>query len=231
MIVISKTIGRLIAAAVLTVTASTSAVSETVEISYQSLGTSTTLDLPTKIGSVPAGLIEVTADGHTTAALNTTQSDSNASWSAQVNTFLDIQNGAGKYNRGKNDEKKYAKAGYLFSLLDFSDTLSETAAQYNALINYVIWEIMGQGGDKQSTHRLKTQASSNRDYEWLKTHAKQNKDFDWSSTMVVYTESGTRNQEFFAPLPPIATPIPSALFLFGSMALGLLGILTRKRIR
>ena len=46
MIVISKTIGRLIAAAVLTVTASTSAVSETVEISYQSLGTSTTLDLP-----------------------------------------------------------------------------------------------------------------------------------------------------------------------------------------
>ena len=47
--------------------------------------------------------------------------------------------------------------------------------------------------------------------------------------MIVYTENGG-SREFFAPLPPIATPIPSALFLFGSVLLGLLGIATRKKI-
>jgi hypothetical protein len=46
--------------------------------------------------------------------------------------------------------------------------------------------------------------------------------------MVVYTANDGSAREFFTVLPPIATPIPSALFLFGSMALGLFGIVRRK---
>lgn len=63
----------------------------------------------------------------------------------------------------------------------------------------------------------------------LKKSADGYKKFDWSTTMVVYTASDNSAREFFAVLPPIATPIPSALFLFGSMALGLFGLVTRKQ--
>ena len=62
----------------------------------------------------------------------------------------------------------------------------------------------------------------------LKKSADKNKKFDWSTTMVVYTANDGSAREFFAVLPPIATPIPSALFLFGSMALGFFGIVRRK---
>jgi hypothetical protein len=44
--------------------------------------------------------------------------------------------------------------------------------------------------------------------------------------MTVYTSTNLKS-EFFAPLAPIATPIPSAIFLFGSVFLGLFGLVRR----
>ena len=108
--------------------------------------------------------------------------------------------------------------------MDISESLSSTAAKYNALVNYVIWDIIGDVPDLKNRRDKKL-------VKGLKKEADANKKFDWSTTMEVYTanDRGT-TREFFAVLPPIATPIPSALFLFGSMALGLFGIVTRKRL-
>ena len=198
------------------------AVSETVDISYQDAGTSTALN--TTSGSVNAGLNEITIDGNSSLAVNTSNSSTTGSWTATVNSYDDIQNGAGKYNLGRNGKEKYAKAGYLFGLLDLSESLSATAAKYNALVNYVIWDIMGRVPDLDDH-------SDKRTVKALMKQANQNKGFNWSTTMLVYTADDRQTtREFFAPLPPIATPIPSALFLFGSMILGLFGIVTRKRV-
>lgn len=219
-----KTIGKLIGGLAAALLFNITAVAETVEITYEGRGTTTTLDV--KDGAdIRTGAFELTIDGNTTLAITNDNSRHYLNtWDATVNNYNDIQNGAGKYNNHRNDKTKYSQAGYLFTLLDFSETLSETAAKYNALVNYVIWDIMGSvpklndRADRRSAKKLKEQASGQ-------------KDFDWSSTMLVYTSNERlASRELFASVPPpIATPIPSALFLFGSMALGLFGIATRRR--
>jgi DNA phosphorothioation-dependent restriction protein DptG len=144
-------------------------------------------------------------------------------WMATENSYADIQAGAGKYNNGGGKGlEKYAKAGYLFSLLDISESLSDTAAKYNALVNYVIWDIMGSIPELKDKDEKKLAKG-------LRREADANKNFDWSTTMQVYTANDSSTREFFAVLPPIATPIPSALFLFGSMVLGLFGLVTRRQ--
>ena len=221
-----KSIGIFIGSAVAALFISNSAVAETVEITYEGLGTASTLDV--KNGpDITTGLFEVTIDGNTTfAATNSNDRHYLSTWSATVNTYDDVQNGAGKFNNRRNDKTKYSQAGYLITLLDFSETLSATAAKYNALINYVIWDIMG------SVPRLNDR-SDRRQVKSLKQEASKNQNYDWSSTMYVYTSNERlASRELLASVPPpIATPIPSAIFLFGSMALGLFGIATRKRIK
>ena len=205
---------------------SMAAIAAPVEISYQGAGTSTSLETKTS-GSVNAGLNAITVDGTNSLAVNTSNSSMAGTWTATVNDYAAVQAGAGNHNRGPNGDEKYAKAGYLFSLLDVSTSLSSTAAKYNALVNYVIWEIMGTVSKNNQGLSNKREKALAKD---LKRKADQNKKFDWSSTMKVYTANDRKTtREYFAVLPPIATPIPSALFLFGSMALGLLGIVTRKK--
>jgi hypothetical protein len=220
-----KSIGIFIGSTVAALFICNSAVAETVEITYEGLGTASTLDV--KNGpDITTGLFEVTIDGNTTfAATNSNDRHYLSTWSATVNTYDDVQNGAGKFNNAPDDKTKYNQAGYLFTLLDFSATLSATAAKYNALVNYVIWDIMG------FEPRLNDR-SDRRQAKSLKQEASKNQNFDWSSTMYVYTSNERlASRELLASVPPpIATPIPSAIFLFGSMALGLFGIATRKRI-
>ncbi len=221
---ISKiSIGKFFGCAVAALLINGSAVAETVEITYENLGTTTTLDVEGP--DIRTGAYELTIDGDTTSAItNDNSRHSLNTWDATVNTYNDIQNGAGKYNNRRNDKTKYNQAGYLFTLLDFSETLSETAKKYNALVNYVIWDIMG------SVPKLNDR-SERRTAKQLKEQASGQKNFDWSSTMLVYTSNDRlAGRELFASVqPPIATPIPSALFLFGSMALGLFGIAVRRR--
>ena len=200
------------------------AIAGTVEITYEGRGTTTTLDVR-RAPDIRTGAFELTIDGNTTLAVTNDNSDHYLNtWNATVNSYSDIQNGAGKHNNRRNDHTKYNQAGYLFTLLDFSETLSETAAKYNALVNYVIWDIMG------SVPSLQNRADRRVARE-LKREAGLHSNFDWSSTMLVYTSNDRlAGRELFASVsPPVATPIPSALFLFGSMALGLFGIATRKR--
>jgi hypothetical protein len=221
-----KSIGKLLGGTVAALLISSSAIAETVEITYENTGTSATLDVRNG-PDIRTGLFEVTIDGNTTfAATNSNDRHYLSTWSATVNTYDDVQNGAGKFNNRRNDKTKYSQAGYLFTLLDFSESLSATAAKYNALVNYVIWDIMG------SVSSLNSRADR-RVAKDLKSKAQQQSDFDWSNTMRVYTSNEPRlaSRELLASVPPpIATPIPGALFLFGSMALGLFGIATRKRL-
>ena len=209
----SKTLIRLLATGLFALMISTPAISASVEISFQDSGTATR----------NAGVINITADGTPSSALNTSKGGSRGNWTATLNTYDDIQNGAGKFNDGKKAVEKYAQAGYLFGLLDLSASLSKASKKSNALINYVIWDIFGSSNIDTLNKKIRKDA-----YD-LRQTATQYKNFDWSSVMIVYTENGG-SREFFAPLPPIATPIPSALFLFGSVLLGLLGIATRKKI-
>lgn len=217
-------IGKFLSAAVAALLINGTVVAETVEITYENHGTTTTLDVAGP--NIRTGAYQLTIDGDSTLAVtNDNSSHYLSTWDATVNTYSDIQNGAGKHNNRRNDKTKYSQAGYLFTLLDFSETLSETAKKYNALVNYVIWDIMG------SVPKLNDR-SERRTAKQLKEQASGQKNFDWSSTMLVYTSNERlAGRELFASVqPPIATPIPSALFLFGSMALGLFGIATRRRI-
>lgn len=219
------TIGKLIGGTAAALLINFSVLAETVEITYEGLGTTTTLDV---IGSsdITIGAFELTIDGDNRLAVTNDNSRHYLNtWDATVNTYTDVQNGAGKFNNSRNDKTKYNQAGYLFTLLDFSESLSATAAKYNALVNYVIWDIMG------SVPKLDDR-SDRRTAKQLKEQASGQKNFDWSSTMLVYTSTERlASRELFASIqPPIATPIPGALFLFGSMALGLFGIAARKRI-
>lgn len=200
---------------------SMAAIAAPVEISYQGAGTSTSLETKTS-GSVNAGLNAITVDGTNSLAVNTSNSSMAGTWTATVNDYAAVQAGAGNHNRGPNGDEKYAKAGYLFSLLDISESLSDTAAKYNALVNYVIWDIMGSIPELKDKDEKKLAKG-------LRREADANKNFDWSTTMQVYTANDSSTREFFAVLPPIATPIPSALFLFGSMVLGLFGLVTRRQ--
>lgn len=220
-----STVGKIFGCVAVAACFNQSTIAETVEITYENYGTTTTLDV--KNGSdIRTGAYEVTIDGNTTLAVTNDNSRHYLNtWDATVNSYNDVQNGAGKYNNHQRDKTKYSQAGYLFTLLDFSQTLSETAAKYNALVNYVIWDIMG------SVPKL-SDRSDRRTAKQLKEQASKQKTFDWSSTMLVYTSNERlAGRELFASVqPPIATPIPGALFLFGSMALGLFGIATRRRI-
>ena len=224
---ITKAIATVISSVALTLLVSTSTVAAPVDIGYQSAGTSTTLSLKGK-KTVTAGLSDITIDGNSSLALNSSTSSMAGTWVATKNSYADVRAGAGKYNKGSSkDMEKYAKAGYLFSLLDVSTSLSSTAAKYNALVNYVVWEIMGTVSKKKQGLQDKSEKAIAKD---LKDKANKNKKFDWSSTMTVYTANDRKtSSEYFAVLPPIATPIPGALFLFGSMALGLFGIVSRKK--
>ena len=219
-----KTIGQTIAGAALALILSTTVYAAAVDIDYQGVGTSTSLSTYYS-GSVTAGLSQVTIDGNSRLALNTQNQSMTGTWTATEHSYTEIRNGAGKYNYGRNGARKYAQAGYLFSKLDLSESLSAVAAKHNALVNYVIWYIM----DYQAPY-LANRADQNTAYS-LYREAIRKKNFDWSSVMRVYTadDRGT-TREFFAVLPPIATPIPGALFLFGSMALGLFGIVRRKHV-
>ena len=219
-----NSIAILLCSAFISLLFNSSAVAETVEITYENQGTTTTLDV--RGPDIRTGAFELTIDGDTTLAItNDNSSHSLNTWDATVNTYNDIQNGDGKHNRGRNGKTKYSQAGYLFTLLDFSETLSETAKKYNALVNYIIWDIM------DSVPRLNNK-SDRRTANQLRDQARANKSFDWSTTMLVYTSNERlAGRELFASVQaPLATPIPSALFLFGSMALGLFGIATRRRI-
>ena len=223
-----KTISLTITSVALSFLISSTALSAQVTITYDSPGTSTLLTTKVGkgknrvIGTVEAGLSSITVDGNNSLALNTSDSTLIGTWQATANSYADVQAGAGKYNSGATGKESYAKAGYLFSLLNISTSLDATAAKYNALVNYVIWDIMGDVpklNDKQDRKAA----------DKLKKSADGYNKFDWSTAMVVYTANDSSAREFFSVLPPIATPIPSALFLFGSMALGLFGIVTRKK--
>lgn len=219
-----KTIGQSISCVALTLLISTTVSAAAVDIDYQGPGTSTSLSTY-RTGSVTAGLSEVTIDGNSSLAFNTQNKSMTGTWTATENSYADVQNGAGKYNYGRSGATRYAQAGYLFSKLDLSQSLSAVAAKHNALVNYVIWYIM----DHQAPY-LANRRDQNTAYS-LYREATRKRNFDWSNTMRVFTadDRGT-TREFFAVLPPIATPIPGALFLFGSMAVGLLGIVRRKRV-
>ena len=218
-----KTITKTVTGVALTLLISATAFAAVVDIAYSDTGTS--IALPTYYaGSARAGLSEITIDGNSRMAFNTENQRMSGTWTATETSYADVQNGAGKYNSRRGGATKYAQAGYLFSTLDLSDSLSAVAAKHNALVNYVIWYIM----DHQAPY-LANRRDQNKAYNLYRKAGRQS-NFDWSSIMRVYTASDRGNtREFFAVLPPIATPIPGALFLFGSMVLGLFGIVTRKR--
>ena len=215
-----KTLIKFASSLVLSLFISSPALASTVEITYENPGTSIN-----KSGT-NSGLYEMTIDGNTTYAMsddyNTTLG---GTWDATMLTYADVQAGAGKFNLSPGDSVKYSRAGYLFSTLDFSATLSKTAEKWNALVNHVIWNVMGSG---PSLNNSSVNGESSKSLYSLVTNGSYD-NYDWSNTMVVYT-AGALSQEFLAPLPPIATPIPSTLFLFGSMVVGFLGFATRKRI-
>ena len=88
---------------------STAAIAAPVDISYQSAGTSTSLETK-KNGSVNAGLNAITVDGTNSLAVNTSNSSMAGTWEATVNNYAAVQAGAGKYNSGRKGKEKYAKA-------------------------------------------------------------------------------------------------------------------------
>ena len=194
--------------AILSLSAASTSLAGTVEITYENTATS----------HKNAGLHELSIDGQTTFAVNTKSAKTSPgrTWTATVNSYADVQAGAGKYNRRAGGAKKYNQAGWLFEQMVIADTLSRASRNLNTAISKAIWKIMGKKG------RLKGKANS------LYTQAVAGNpsidNYNWSDSMLVYT-STDRKSEFFAPLAPIATPLPSAVFLFGSMLLGLIGIL------
>ena len=181
----------------------------TVEITYEDAGTST--------GG--AGAHSLTIDGVSTYAMNAESDNPVAgdTWTATVNTYDDVQNGAGKFNtnsKGK-DIKKYNQVGWLFNYVSLADTISSDTQSWNAAINQAVWKIMGKRGRLTSRAKTAYRLATSGSYD----------DYNWSNSMTVYTAG---KFEFFASNPPIATPIPSAIFLFGSVLLGIFGIVRRK---
>ena len=179
----------------------------TVAITYEDAGTST--------GG--AGVHNLTIDGVSTYAMNAKSKTpkSGDTWTATVNTYNDVQNGAGKFNKKTKDIKKYNQVGWLFNYVNLADTISTNAQSWNTAINQAVWKIMGKKGKLSSTAQYVYEYATSGRYD----------DYNWSNSMTVYTAG---KFEFFAATPPIATPIPSAIFLFGSVILGLFGIVRRK---
>ena len=216
-----KTLSTFIGSVALSLLISSPALASTVEITYENPGTSIN-----KSGK-NSGLYEMTIDGTTTYAMSDDYNTNlGSTWNATMLTYADVQAGAGKFNLASGDSKKYSRVGYLFSTLDFSATLSKTAEKWNALVTHVIWNVMGSG-PRLNNNTVNGQSSKSL-YSLITNGSYDN--YDWSNTMVVYS-AGKLSQEFLAPLPPIATPIPSTLFLFGSMVVGFLGLATRKRVK
>ncbi|MDC0004687.1 hypothetical protein OAE19_09895 [Porticoccaceae bacterium] len=184
----------------------------TVAITYEDAGTS----------AGGAGVHNMTIDGVSTYAMNAKPKnpESGDTWTATVNTYDDVQNGAGKFNHGAEGITKYNQVGGLFRFVSLSDTISSWTQGLNAAINQAVWEIMGTS-KKGKKGKLSSTA------QFLYNHATEGRydDYNWSNSMTVYTAG---KFEFFASNPPIATPIPSAIFLFGSVILGMFGIVRRK---
>ncbi|MDB9724627.1 hypothetical protein OAA89_01930 [bacterium] len=179
----------------------------TVAITYEDAGTST--------GG--AGAHNLTIDGVSTYAMNAESDHPEAgdTWTATINTYNDVQNGAGKFNKKTKDIKKYNQVGWLFNYVSLADTISTNTQSWNAAINQAVWKIMGKRGRLSSRAKTAYRLATSGSYD----------DYNWSNSMTVYTAG---KFEFFAATPPIATPIPSAIFLFGSVILGLFGIVRRK---
>ena len=182
----------------------------TVQITYENSGTS----------SNNAGLHELSIDGVSTYAMNGKAKPlkKGKTWAATVNSYDDIQAGAGKFNKKPGDATKYNRTGYLFSYMDFRDNLSAGSTAWNAAINQAVWKIMGKKG-KLSALATSIYNTATRGYSFIDN-------YDWSNSMTVYTATNLRS-EFYAPMAPIPNPIPSAIFLFGSMFIGLFGLLRR----
>jgi hypothetical protein len=188
----------------------TTAYAGTVEITYDNAGTS----------SDNAGLHELTIDGASTFAMTAKSKPpkSGKTWTATVNSYDAIQAGAGKFNNNAGDEVKYNRTGWLFNYMNFSESPSSSSQQLNAAISQAVWKIMGKKG--------KLSSLATRIYDYTTRGYSGIDNYNWSNSMTVYTSLNSKI-EFFAPLAPIATPIPSAIFLFGSVFLGLLGIVRR----
>jgi hypothetical protein len=199
-----------IASTILMCLFSSMAVAGTVEITYENSGTS----------SNNAGLHELTIDGVSTYAMNSKAKPPKVgkTWTATVNSYEDVQAGAGKFNRKPGDATKYNRTGYLFSYMDFRDELSSSSTAWNAAINEAVWKIMGKKG-KLSSLATSIYNYATKGYGFIDNH-------NWSNSMTVYTATNLRS-EFYAPMAPIPNPIPSAIFLFGSMFIGLFGLLRR----
>lgn len=199
-----------IASTILMCLFSSMAVAGTVEITYGNSGTS----------SNNAGLHELTIDGVSTYAMNSKAKPPKVgkTWTATVNSYEDVQAGAGKFNRKPGDATKYNRTGYLFSYMDFRDELSSSSTAWNAAINEAVWKIMGKKG-KLSSLATSIYNYATKGYGFIDN-------YNWSNSMTVYTATNLRS-EFYAPMAPIPNPIPSAIFLFGSMFIGLFGLLRR----
>ena len=200
----------IIASTILTCLISSTAVAGTVEITYENSGTS----------SNNAGLHELSIDGVSTYAMNAKAKPpkKGKTWTATVNSYDDVQAGAGKFNKKPGDATKYNRTGYLFSYMDFRDNLSTSSTAWNAAINQAVWKIMGKKG------KLSSLATSIYNYATAGYSFIDN--YNWSDSMSVYTSTNLRS-EFYATMAPIPNPIPSAIFLFGSMFIGLFGLLRR----
>ena len=114
--------------------------------------------------------------------------------------------------------KKYNQVGYIFSYMDFSDSPSSYNTSWNAAINQASWKILGK--------KIKLSSLAKYVYDYATAGYGYVDNYNWSDSMTVYTATDLKT-EYFAPMAPIATPIPSAIFLFGSMFVGLIGLARR----
>lgn len=200
----------ILASGLLALFLTSTAIAGTVEITYENSGTS----------SSNAGLHELTIDGVSTYAMNTKSKPpkSGKTWTATVNSYSDVQAGGGKYNKKAGDAKKYNQVGYIFSYMDFSDSPSSYNTSWNAAINQASWKILGK--------KIKLSSLATYVYDYATAGYGYVDNYNWSDSMTVYTATDLKS-EYFAPMAPIATPIPSAIFLFGSMFVGLIGLARR----
>ncbi|MDG2501224.1 MAG: hypothetical protein P8M77_02425 [Porticoccaceae bacterium] len=204
----AKDIIKLFASACIALLLTSPSIAGTVSITYEDTGTSTD----------GAGAYKLTIDGVTTYAMNAKSKHPKPgdTWKAEVNTYEDVQNGAGNFNRKDKHIKKYNQIGWLFNYVSVADSITTSRQHLNAAINQAVWKIMSK------KVRLDSTAQSIYNY----ATSGRFDDYNWSNSMRVY--SGGKFEFFAAARPPIATPIPSAIFLFGSVIIGLFGIVRRK---
>jgi|DEB0MinimDraft_12_1074336.scaffolds.fasta_scaffold06605_2 hypothetical protein len=211
----AKGLFKLFAGASLALLITSPSFAGTVAITYEDAGTSTD----------GAGAHNMTIDGVSShAMIITTKSNPSAGviYTATINAYDDVKNSAGngkKLKKAKNAKKpdieKYSQIGGLFSILSLGEAIDESTKQLNAAINQAVWKIMG----KKDTLSVSAQSYYNdaTDGRYI--------GYDWSKSMTLYSAG---KFDFFASAAPIATPIPSAIFLFGSVIIGLFGIVRRK---